>query len=80
MSGSQKDFHGKQKFGKKISQDVRSYIFFHTTFSFLDRNFRPATALMAPLLILCSQSTVSPDEGAVYLERSCREKEGHPPG
>ena len=53
--------------------------FFHTTFSFLDENFRPAIALMAPLLILCSQSTPSPDEGAVYLERSCREKKGHSP-
>ena len=68
-----------KKFLKKIRQDVISYIFFHTTFSFLDENFRPATALMAPLLILRSQSTPSSDEGAVYLERGCREKEGHPP-
>ena len=68
-----------KNFERKIRQDVIPYIFFHTTLSFLDENFRPATALMAPLLIVRSQSTPSPDEGDVYLERSCCEKEAHPP-
>ena len=77
--GQSEGLQWTEKFRKKVRQDVIPYIFFHTTLSFLDGNFRPATVLMAPLLIVLSQSTPSPDEGDVYLERSCREKEGHPP-
>ena len=79
MWGSQKESMDSKKFEKKIRQDVIPYVFFNTTLSFLDENFCPPTTLMALLLIVRSQSTPSPDEGDVYLERSCREKEAHPP-